>query len=406
MPPVVTITDPASSPFQSGSPRHELKAVIENIFSANDVTFRVNGQNSTDFTYNRRTGEFRSTVPLPAGKTFCEIIATNKDGKDSGTAILEYAPPAGSPPVITVRTPADNPHQAPRNSQQVVATITNIHSGKDIGFRLNGAPASNFYFDPASQTFTADVALVGGNNIFEISASNKDGNDHKSGIIRYEATLSPPRITVTLPTANPHEVAQPRQQIQARIENIKDKGDIQFRFNGHPSTSFTYNPSNQTFVTDQPLEMGYNAFEITAANADGRDSKTGSIIYRPANGIPVPDVGTVTVKEEVEVSTPTVKLICYDHKKEDGDIVSVIINGEVVIDKQELKAIGNGEIVLELPPFERNKEYILISKAWNLGKIPPNTMTLKIYDGGNLLKTVVLESEIGKSEAIRLIYRG
>jgi len=308
--------------------------------------------------------------------------------------------------VINIRTPTASPHQAPGNRQQVVATITNIQDKRDITFRLNGTPVNDFSFDARSQTLTTDISLVGGNNIFEIYASNKDGSDNKSGIIRYEATRTPPRVTVTLPTANPHEVTESRQQVKARIEHISGRDDIQFNFNGKPSDAFSYDPASKSFITDQPLEMGYNAFEITATNKDGSDSKTGSIIYRPTNGIPVPDVGEVTVTEEVVVRTPTVKLICYDHKKEDGDIVSIVINNKVVIDQQELKALGNGEIVLNLPPFERNKEYVLISKAWNLGDIPPNTMTLKIYDGGNLLKTVVLESEIGKSEAIRLIYRG
>ena len=404
-PPVVTITNPSSSPFQADSSSYLLRANIENIFSAHDIIFMVNGQNSMDFSFDRRSREFRSNVPLSAGKTLCEITATNKDGKASGSTILQYTPVARLPEIV-ILAPATSPYQAPRNIQQIMATITNIGGSRDIVYKLNGTPIANFSFDPRSQTFTSDATLVNGNNIFEISASNKDGKDSKSGIIRYQAMVLPPIITINQPILNPHEVSQPGQQIQATIENINGRENIQFRFNGKLSSTFSYNPATRIFTTAQVLEAGYNAFEISAENADGRDNKTGSIIYRSPNIIPAPDPGQVTVKEEVEVKTSTVKLVCYDHKREDGDIVSVIINGEVVIDQQELKALGKGEITLNLPPFERNKEYILISKAWNLGKVPPNTMSLKIYDGTGLIKTIVLESEIGKSEAIRLIYRG
>ena len=86
----------------------------------------------------------------------------------------------------------------------------------------------------------------------------------------------------------------------------------------------------------------------------------------------------------------------------------MIFDGEVVLDKYKLKSRkdrlkSNKSLELTLEP---NKDYYLVSKAWNLGKIPPNTLTLEIYDWVNPKPQIVtINSKIGRSGAIRLRYR-
>ncbi|MEM1321548.1 MAG: LamG-like jellyroll fold domain-containing protein [Bacteroidota bacterium] len=113
---------------------------------------------------------------------------------------------------------------------------------------------------------------------------------------------------------------------------------------------------------------------------------------------------TVVFQQTVIVNSPDVYLYAYDHQKIDGDIVSININGYWVVEQLKLDA--------KRPSLKRHKltlmpnvDNYLISKAWNVGRIPPNTLTVEIDDRVNPPVRVPIESEIGKSGAIKIIYQ-
>jgi hypothetical protein len=68
-----------------------------------------------------------------------------------------------------------------------------------------------------------------------------------------------------------------------------------------------------------------------------------------------------------------------------------------------LRLYGKDEKKAKLSVIPHQENY-LISKAWNLGDIPPNTLTLEIDDGVGDPQVVTIESEIGKSGAIKIVY--
>lgn len=112
---------------------------------------------------------------------------------------------------------------------------------------------------------------------------------------------------------------------------------------------------------------------------------------------------TVMLQETVIVKSPNITIYPYDHRKEDGDIISLNINGIWLMEHYSLRLYGKDEKRAKLSVIP-NQENYLISKAWNLGDIPPNTLTLEIDDGVGDPQVVTIESEIGKSGAIKIIY--
>ncbi len=113
---------------------------------------------------------------------------------------------------------------------------------------------------------------------------------------------------------------------------------------------------------------------------------------------------TVQFQQTVIVNSPDVYIYAYDHQKIDGDIVSININGYWVVEKFKLDA--------KKPTLKRHKltllpnvDNYLISKAWNVGRIPPNTLTVEIDDKVNPPVRIPIESEVGKSGAIKIIYQ-
>lgn len=116
---------------------------------------------------------------------------------------------------------------------------------------------------------------------------------------------------------------------------------------------------------------------------------------------------TIEYQQTVVVDNPNIKLLFYDAEKEDGDIVSVNFNGAWVLERYHLKK------KLTRPPKQLNLSLIpnfenyIFTKAWNLGSIPPNTLTVEIIDPNSNKppKIVNIKSNIGRSGAIKLVYK-
>jgi hypothetical protein len=104
----------------------------------------------------------------------------------------------------------------------------------------------------------------------------------------------------------------------------------------------------------------------------------------------------VEVKETITVPNKKVKISVWDNRREDGDIISLSLNGEWIIRNLEVKKCQT-TFTIDLP----HEENFLIMKAENLGSSPPNTAAFNI-SSGDFNKQVILNSDMGKSEMIIL----
>ncbi|GAA0878117.1 hypothetical protein GCM10009119_10850 [Algoriphagus jejuensis] len=106
------------------------------------------------------------------------------------------------------------------------------------------------------------------------------------------------------------------------------------------------------------------------------------------------DLGTINITD----TKVTIKV--WDHGQIDGDIVSIYVNGKVVIAEEVLKGPGSPiEVVADMEYLGYN--YVLLY-AHNEGSIPPNTCTMEIFDGvGN--KSFVLESDLSTNGAVNVV---
>ena len=106
----------------------------------------------------------------------------------------------------------------------------------------------------------------------------------------------------------------------------------------------------------------------------------------------------IITKEELTVSNKEVIMQFWDDQKEDGDIISLNLNGEWILRNYIVKKT-KGEILLDLVQGEN----YLILHAENLGAVPPNTAAIAIKENGKEIKSIQLNSDMGKSEAIKII---
>ncbi len=80
----------------------------------------------------------------------------------------------------------------------------------------------------------------------------------------------------------------------------------------------------------------------------------------------------------VEFRSDSLELRLYDNGEIDGDTVSVLLNGEILLAKQGLKASAIKKTIYIQPG---TNEINLVLYAENLGKYPPNTGLLVVQDG-------------------------
>lgn len=406
-PPIVTITSPIAFPHETTASTLAIEATIDNVQNEKQITFKVNGLPNNIFTFNPNNQKFSTSIALELGNNIIEIEAENNDGRDeaTGNIILKNRM---LPPEVVFTEPISSPYTSQIYSMPIEAKISNISNSDDLTFKVNSKQMYNFDYDISTGTFRATIDLTEGYNIVELFGQNEVGNSSDNLTINYVEKKLPPIIQIDYPKTSPFEANSATQEIRLTILNVNSKDDITLNINGVAISDFQFNVSTNELTANLNLDEGLNLYQVTAVNKDGKDEAYAQIKYKPVSsseiifGSKIPDL--ITVKETITLASDKVDLTFYDHQREDGDIVSIILDGKTIVDKAVIKKKGNGAIRRRISPIKENQEYHLISKAWNLGKIPPNTLTIEISDGVSPPKTVVLESDENRSESIKLIY--
>ena len=105
----------------------------------------------------------------------------------------------------------------------------------------------------------------------------------------------------------------------------------------------------------------------------------------------------VSTKATVKASKHEVTIRFWDHQAEDGDIISLNLNGKWVL-KEQMVYKKPQEITIQL---DKGDNYLVLH-AENLGTSPPNTAAISIIEDGEVIENLVLRSDMGASEAVKL----
>lgn len=296
--PQVTINFPATSPYNTNQKTITVTANVLYVGSRNDITVKVNGYPTPNFAYDAVTKVLTVTSQLNAGNNSFYISAVNPYGNDWKSVNVIQQEGGGhttNKPLVTITNPQTDPYNSPTPGVTVTAIAKNVNSKNDISILLNNAAFTNFTFEPNTQTISMPVNLSPGNNTVKITASNPSGSDSKSITLIYQAkTLQAgpkPVVTITSPSANPHQTADASQLVQAQLQHVSSENDIQVTLNNQPSSAFSYDPATGKLMITTNLQTGNNVLTITGKNNNGADSKSITIVYAVKTSIqPGPQV--------------------------------------------------------------------------------------------------------------------
>ena len=100
----------------------------------------------------------------------------------------------------------------------------------------------------------------------------------------------------------------------------------------------------------------------------------------------------------LEFKSDSLELKLYDNGEIDGDTVSILLNGEILLAKQGLKTSAIKKTIYIQPGSD---EITLVLYAENLGKYPPNTGLLVVHDGEDMYQ-VRFSADLQQNAAIVL----
>ncbi len=105
----------------------------------------------------------------------------------------------------------------------------------------------------------------------------------------------------------------------------------------------------------------------------------------------------VVEKESFTTKSKLLTVAVWDNAGVDGDIITLTLNGKVVLDHLLLDKC-HPAFQLNLEPGEN----ILVMKAENLGTSPPNTASF-MFTAPGFKKNVVLRADLGYSESVKIV---
>ena len=121
------------------------------------------------------------------------------------------------------------------------------------------------------------------------------------------------------------------------------------------------------------------------------------IRYRPLDGLHAQLEGReVILKDTIEVINKGITISIWDDGQIDNDVISLKVNDEWIVKYLEAK-----KEKIKFKYFLTQPENYIILRADNVGDIPPNTTAITVDDGENS-RTIVLNSDLGTSEAIKI----
>lgn len=89
---------------------------------------------------------------------------------------------------------------------------------------------------------------------------------------------------------------------------------------------------------------------------------------------------SIHYEHKADVKDCLLTIFIYDDGEEDNDTVSIVFNGQVLVNREMIRIKEHGAIIRKLVLLHDNENYI-IAKAWNTGRYGLNTLKMDVYEG-------------------------
>lgn len=216
--------------------------------------------------------------------------------------------------------------------------------------------------------------------------------------------IAPTQDTTITKTADDNEAIMQRTPLLPASNIISTKKQIAVAPPPHVPSTINKSTSFSIIENVSKSKQIAKTIDTISKSVINNNVKTAVIIKPvPAGKNPLLPEGfaerKVSLIRTLPIDTDSVTLRLYDNGVVDGDIVSVIYNDVVVVDKLSLTSRA---MVVKIAVSKLHPN-MLVFHAHNLGEFPPNTARLEIIYG-NKTEALTVSSDLTVSSAINLVY--
>lgn len=277
--PTVNITTPLTNGMTVTNANFNFNAFVQNVSNAQGVTFLVNNQTVTNYTFNTTTGVLQANLNLIPGINTFVLTATTSCGTETKTITVNYQNCIA--PVISLVSPSTNGTTVNNANFNFAALVQNVGSGQQgVSLSLNGRAITNYSLNNATGSLTSSVVLVPGLNTFILTVNTTCGTDTETITINY-SNCTAPVVNFVSPAANGTNVSNATFVLNATVQNSNNGQGITFTQNGNSISNYSFNNSNGSFQSTVTLVPGLNTFVLSSLNACGTDAETVTVTYTP-----------------------------------------------------------------------------------------------------------------------------
>ncbi len=255
-----------------------------------------------------------------------------------------------------------------------------------------------------------DIELTQSNTIVSFTYNNKNGDDASMSICNTFAIMAAGKKIATIQKTEAIPMIDVSKGFICHSPNdmVVKQGEVKsyklffppiprnmeiidlIEYNGSEPCEYD---ALQVDLRDKTTEKKQNTEKIVEKIADKTAEKQATSPVATVNPNPVVSIQ----KNSLSVRTKNIDIEIWDNDKEDGDIITLKLNGKTVLENKEVKK-QHFKTTLTLT----NGENILVMQAVSLGTKGKNTAAFMVNDGISPPQTRVLNSDMGKSEAIKI----
>jgi hypothetical protein len=311
-PPLVTFIQPNQSNQTVSTINYTVKASILNIENASQLIVSQNGHvlNQSSYIYSPNTKELKLVTNLTQGNNVFTVSATNIAGNHSATTAVIYKKDElpCEKPVVTFLNPKSPNLEHNQQKYSLKVRALHVDSKNQVEVTVNGVSTQGI-FNLSTKLLDALIPLNEGQNIVEVIARNRCGEDKKNTIIIYKPANVPcnniPSLQLIEPVGNDITVTNNTQAIRVGIVNILNPASISFKVNGQ-AKPFTFDASSKVLFASLNLVDGLNQIEIQTSNDCGSANLNFKITKKACekpvlkiNSTSVPEGGTTVTENFV-----------------------------------------------------------------------------------------------------------
>jgi len=293
-PPVVAITNPATTEYDSKEKNYTLRATIQNVSNKSDISVKLNGQSQSNFTFTATTGELSLPLTLETGASVVVVGARNSAGNDEKSVRITYAAP--QLPTVEITAPKDDA-TVTTPTVTLKATVRYVSDKKDVTVTINGKSTAAFTLN--GENLSAPVTgLKKGSNRVEVAARNSDGSATDFVLITYESVVQPkPEVRFVQPAKAGSVLKGATTTIVAEVKNVTSKSEIVLKVNNTTVQDFEFDAATGQVQTKINLTVGTNTVEIEASNSAGSAKATTTLLFSGAGTVQPPVVTIASVSQ-------------------------------------------------------------------------------------------------------------